>query len=143
MTSLILRNTTRFMLPLLLLFSVFLLLRGHHEPGGGFSGGLVGAAAFSLYALVFGVPEMRRALGVRPRSLIGVGLLVALVSGLVGMAQGYPLLTHQYSWVRWEIAGMGAVDIGTSLIFDVGVWLAVVGVVLTIIAELAEEENER
>ncbi len=64
MTSLILSTATRYMLPLLLLFSIFLLLRGHNEPGGGFVGGLVAAAAFALYAIAFDVATARRTLGV-------------------------------------------------------------------------------
>ena len=61
-------------MPLLLLFAVFLLLRGHNEPGGGFVGGLVAAAAFALYVIAFGVERARRALLVQPMTLLGVGL---------------------------------------------------------------------
>ena len=82
MTSLILRTATRFLMPLLLLFALFLLLRGHNEPGGGFVGGLVVAAAFVLYAIAYGVDAGRRALLVDPSTLLGVGLLVALGSGI-------------------------------------------------------------
>ena len=62
-------------MPLLLLFSVFLLLRGHNEPGGGFVGGLVAAAAFALYVIAFGVERARQALLVKPLTLLGAGLL--------------------------------------------------------------------
>jgi multicomponent Na+:H+ antiporter subunit B len=75
---LILPTAARLLLPLLLLFSVFLLLRGHNLPGGGFAAELVAAAAFTLYAIATDVPAARRALGVAPRRLLGVGLLVAL-----------------------------------------------------------------
>jgi multicomponent Na+:H+ antiporter subunit B len=57
MTSLILKTTARFLMPFLLLFSVFLFLRGHNEPGGGFTGGLVAAAAFALYSIAFGAEK--------------------------------------------------------------------------------------
>ena len=67
-------------MPLLLLFAMFLLWRGHNEPGGGFVGGLVAAAAFSLYAIAYGVERARRALLVEPMTLLGAGLLVALVA---------------------------------------------------------------
>jgi multicomponent Na+:H+ antiporter subunit B len=82
MPSLILSTATRYMLPLLLLFSVFLLLRGHNDPGGGFVGGLVAAAAFSFYAFAYQVSEARRALRVEPRVLIGAGLVVAVGSAI-------------------------------------------------------------
>ena len=76
MTSSILQTATRFLMPLLLLFAVFLLLRGHNEPGGGFVGGLVVASAFVLYSIAYGVSASRRALLVDPATLLGVGLLI-------------------------------------------------------------------
>ena len=134
---LILRTTTRFMLPLLLLFSLFLLLRGHNEPGGGFSGGLVAAAAFALYGFAFGAGEARHVLTVDPRSLIGAGLLVAVGSGSLGLVAGQPFMTAL--WAPDNLPGLGKLGLGTPLLFDVGVYLVVVGVVLTIILSLAEE----
>ena len=78
LTSPIFRTAARLLMPLLLVFSVFLLLRGHNQPGGGFVGGLVAAAAFALYAIAFGVHRARQALLVRPLTLLGAGLLIAL-----------------------------------------------------------------
>lgn len=137
MNSFILRAATQFMLPLLLLFSVFLLLRGHNEPGGGFSGGLVAASAFVLHAFAFGVKETRRALPASPRPLIGAGLLTALGSGTLGLFAGKPFLTGL--WGKVMLPGFGKVEVGTPLLFDVGVYLVVVGVTLSIILPLAEE----
>ena len=134
--SLILRTAARFLLPLLLLFSIFLLLRGHNEPGGGFSGGLVAAVAFTLLAVGTDVPTVRRALQLPPRSLIGIGLLVATASGVVGLLGGGPLLTGH--WVDLVLPGGVNIAIGTPLVFDVGVYLVVVGVVLAIVLSLAE-----
>ena len=137
MSSLILSTAARLLLPLLLLFSVFLLLRGHHEPGGGFAGGLVAAAAFSLLMVAFDVPTARRSLGLDPRTLIGIGLVIALASGMVGPLTGRPFLTGVWGYL--PLPG-GAVDLGTPLLFDVGVYLVVVGTALTIILALGEEE---
>jgi multicomponent Na+:H+ antiporter subunit B len=138
MISIILRSTARVLLPLLLLFAVFLFMRGHNEPGGGFAAGLVAAAAWSLYAIAYSAQEARRALHVEPRVLIGAGLLVAAVSGLVSMAIDLPFLTGV--WTSLPLTGGNVIDIGTPLIFDLGVFLAVLGVTLTIIFALAEEE---
>jgi len=135
MTSSILQTAARFLMPLLLLFAVFLLLRGHNQPGGGFVGGLVVAASFVLYSIAFGVGAARRALLVRPSTLLGVGLLVALVSGLPGVAVGQPFMTSRWTTVA---AGSTTLDVGTPLVFDVGVFLAVIGVVSTIVFTLAE-----
>lgn len=134
MTSLILSTATRYILPLLLLFSVFLLLRGHNEPGGGFVGGLVAAAAFALYVIAFDVATARRTLGIDPRTLVGLGLLVALGSGLVSVLAGQPFMTGL--WSSYTVPLLGKV--GTPLFFDIGVYLVVIGVTLTIIFALAE-----
>lgn len=135
MTSLILRTATRVLMPLLLLFALFLLLRGHNAPGGGFVGGLVVAAAFVLYAIAYGVEAGRRALLVDPATLLAAGLLVALGSGMPAVLLGRPFLTAVWITVGIEPA---AVDVGTPLVFDVGVFLAVIGVMLTIVFTLAE-----
>jgi multicomponent Na+:H+ antiporter subunit A len=133
--SLILATAARYLFPLLLLFSVFLLLRGHNEPGGGFVGGLVAAAAFSLYAIAEGVGTARRLLSIDARTLIGVGLLVAASSGLISLALGQPFMTGL--WTGFAVPLLGKV--GTPLLFDIGVYLVVVGATLTIVFTLAEE----
>ena len=91
MISIILRTATRFLIELLLLFSVFLLLRGHNEPGGGFIGGLVAAAAYILHAIAYDVPSTRAALRLAPDTIIGVGLLMALAGGLTAGATAMAL----------------------------------------------------
>jgi multicomponent Na+:H+ antiporter subunit B len=131
-------------MPLLLLFAVFELLRGHNQPGGGFVAGLVVAASFVLYSIAFNVGAARRALLVHPSRLLGIGLLVALVSGLPGAVLGHPFMTAL--WTKIAV-GSTVLDIGTPLVFDVGVFLTVIGVVLTIVFTLAEavllERSER
>jgi multicomponent Na+:H+ antiporter subunit B len=134
-TSSILQTAARLLMPLLLLFAVFLLLRGHNQPGGGFVGGLVVSASFVLYAIAYGVGAARRALLVQPSRLLGVGLLVALVSGLPATLVSRPFMTAL--WTRVAI-GSSALDVGTPLVFDIGVFLAVIGVVLTIVFTLAD-----
>lgn len=135
MPSLILSVAVRSLLPLLLLFSVFLLIRGHNEPGGGFVGGLVAAAAFALYAIAEGVAKVRQTLRVDPRVLIGAGLFVALSSGLLSLLQGQPFMTGL--WHKQAVPVLG--KLGTPVLFDTGVYLVVVGIILTIILTLAEE----
>jgi multicomponent Na+:H+ antiporter subunit B len=135
MTSSILQTAARLLMPLLLLFAVFLLLRGHNQPGGGFVGGLVVAASFVLYSIAFGVDAARRALIVRTSTLLGVGLLVAFVSGLPAVVAGDAFMTALWTTVA---AGSIAIAVGTPLVFDIGVFLAVIGVVLTIVFTLAE-----
>lgn len=135
--SLILHTAIRFLMPLLLLFSLFLLVRGHNYPGGGFSGGLVAAAAWSLYAVAHDATTARKAFRIDPRYLIGVGMIVTLTSGAAGLVRGEPFLSAQ--WAFLPLGGLGNVAIGTPLLFDAGVYVAVVGVTLTIVFALEEE----
>jgi multisubunit Na+/H+ antiporter MnhB subunit len=127
----IFRTAARLLMPLLLMFSVFLLFRGHNQPGGGFVGGLVAAAAFALYGIAFGVRRARRALLVKPLTLLGAGLLIALLSGLPAVLVGQPFLTALWT--------PGPMAVGTPAVFDVGVFLVVAGVVLMMVFSLAEE----
>lgn len=133
--SLILQTATRYLVPLLLLFSIFLLTRGHNEPGGGFVGGLIAGAAFALHAIAHNVRNTRLVLRVSPRTLIGSGLLIALASGLFSLLQGKPFLTGVWSEIQVPIFG----KLGTPALFDIGVFIAVLGVVLMIIFELMED----
>lgn len=135
MNSLILSTATRYLLPLLLLLSVYLLLRGHNLPGGGFVGGLVAAAAFALYAIAHGVEGAKRVLRINPRTFIACGLLVALASACLSLLSGLPFMTGL--WAKDKVVVLGKV--GTPVLFDMGVYMVVLGVVLTIIFSLAEE----
>jgi multicomponent Na+:H+ antiporter subunit B len=137
MTSLILSTATRFLLPLLLLFSISVLLRGHNDPGGGFIGGLIAAGSFALIAIAFGVRRSRRTLRANPRTLIALGLLAALGSGTFGLIGGRPFMSAY--WVMLEIPILEQLAVGTPFLFDCGVYLVVLGVALTIIFSLAEE----
>jgi multicomponent Na+:H+ antiporter subunit B len=131
----ILSTATRYLLPLLLMFSIFLLLRGHNEPGGGFVGGLVAAAALALYAMALGLRATRQVLGLDSRSLIYVGLLAAGISGLPALFSGQTFMTGLWSSQALPVIG----KLGTPLLFDVGVYLVVIGVTLTIIFALMED----
>jgi multicomponent Na+:H+ antiporter subunit B len=98
-------------------------------------GGLIVAAAFSFYVIAYGVPAARRTLGLDPRVLIGVGLMVAVGSGLWSVFHGRPFMTGM--WTETPVPVLG--KLGTPFLFDVGVYLVVIGVMLTIIFSLAEE----
>jgi multicomponent Na+:H+ antiporter subunit B len=137
MSSVILATVSRLLTGLLLVFSVFLLLRGHNLPGGGFAGGLVAASAFVLHALANGFASARQLLIFRPRIIMGAGLVVATVSGLVGMAAGRPFLTGLWDKTTLPVIG----KLGTPLFFDVGVYLTVLGVTCLIVFSLGEDSE--
>ncbi|MGB9799022.1 MAG: Na+/H+ antiporter subunit B [Thermanaerothrix sp.] len=131
----ILSVATRYLMPLLIVFSVFLLLRGHNEIGGGFVGGLVAAVAIVLYMIAEGVAAARELLRIEPRVLIAAGLLVALSSAMVAWLVGQPFMTGL--WWKQALPVVGKV--GTPLIFDIGVYLTVMGTTLLILFTLAED----
>lgn len=142
MDSLILRTATRLLIALMLVFAAFILWRGHNEPGGGFIAGLIAAVAFSLQALAFGVAAMRRLLIVDPRAVIGAGLVIAVVSGLFALFKdGGPLPFMTGAWfVTYDAAGNKTFAIGTPVLFDLGVFLVVVGAVVAMVVALMEED---
>lgn len=130
MNSLILRATSRLILPAALIFSVYVLLRGHNAPGGGFIGGLIAAAGIAVHALPRGRDGLERLLRASPKAYIGAGLALAILSGLPALFAAAPFLTH-----RWFLLDFG---IGTTLLFDVGVYLVVIGAVLTFLSYYLE-----
>ena len=136
MKSLILQTATKLLFPLLLLFSIFLFLRGHNDPGGGFIGGLVGAAAFALFAISSGTEKARKLLRVDPKTMIGLGLFFAMFSGVISVMAGTPFLTGQ--WVFPVVFGAN-LHLGTPILFDIGVYMVVVGFTLAVIFSLEEE----
>jgi multicomponent Na+:H+ antiporter subunit B len=137
MTSIVLLTASRILKPLLLVSSVFVLLRGHNEPGGGFVGGLLAAAAFALQAVSADVSRARRDLRIDPHVLLGAGLLVAASSGLPALFKALPFFTAQR--LDLPLPGGGRWSLSTVLAFDVGVYLVVMGTVLLIVFTLAEE----
>lgn len=141
MISLILRAATRYIVPVQLLLSVYLMLRGHNLPGGGFIGGLVAATAFSLYVIAYDTSIAKDKLRIRPKSLIATGLVLALLSTLPSILVGKAAMTAWWDGslpLNW--LGLGTLKIGTPLLFDIGVYLVVIGVSLLIIFTLGEED---
>ncbi len=123
---------------IMVVFSVFVLLRGHNEPGGGFIGGLIAASAVAIYGIAVGVEEVRRAIRVDPISVAGFGVFIAGFAGLLSLGQSVPYLTGL--WAYFEIGG-SKITISTPLIFDIGVYLAVVGTISAIALALEEDEE--
>lgn len=135
MNTIILKTASQVLLPLLLLFSVFLLLRGHYLPGGGFVGGLVASIAFVLHAFAYNLQSSKDLLRIHPGYLIPIGLTLAVLSGLVPMLfESLPFMTGV--WYPESVPVIGS--IGTALFFDIGVYLVVIGSVLTIMMTLSE-----
>lgn len=138
MGTLIFRTFAPGLTALMVMFSIFVLLRGHNEPGGGFIGGLIAASGFAIYGIANGVENVRRALYFRPLSISATGVLLAALSGVPALLQGKPFLTGL--WWFPELGGV-TLALSTPLVFDIGVWLGVVGAVIAIALALEEREG--
>lgn len=134
MRSIILQTATNYLLPLLLLFSLFLLLRGHYLPGGGFVGGLIASIAFVLHAYAYGLRSAEAYLKYRPTVLLPFGLMLMLISGMIPFFMGKPFMTAV--WFPEPIAILG--NVGNALVFDIGVYIVVIGVTLTILFTISK-----
>ncbi len=138
MNSVILLAGTRYLAGLLLVFSVYMLLRGHNEPGGGFIGGLIGSTGFVLLAIACGTADARRALRLQPQTIAMVGLLIALLAGIFAVFFGDALFTGQWLFIGATETDKGK-PISTVLAFDIGVYMVVFGSVLTLVFAMEEE----
>jgi multicomponent Na+:H+ antiporter subunit B len=139
MRSMILQKVSIALLPITALFAIYLLLRGHNEPGGGFIAGLVTASATVLVALAFGGDQARRMLAPVIRPAFALGLLIAALSGMVALVVGDPFLTHYHTYL--PVPGVSPVHLSTTLAFDIGVYLLVVAsaaVAIYVFAEVFE-----
>jgi multicomponent Na+:H+ antiporter subunit B len=139
MNSIIFTAAARLLVALLFVFSLFMLLRGHHLPGGGFIGGLIGAVAFIVYSLAAGPAEARIALRISPEVIAMLGLGIALLSGLFSFFLGDPFFTGQWYWVGGDSYETAAFSINTVLVFDIGVYLVVLGGILSLTYAFEEE----
>ena len=137
MKSPIIQLTAKRLLPVTLVLSLLVFYRGHNKPGGGFIGGLVAAAGFIFYAMAFDTAEAEKKLRVSPFALIVGGLSFALVSTLPSLFAGDPFFTGE--WISLSVPLVGTLALGTPLLFDLGVYLIVWGVIVTILFHVMEE----
>lgn len=137
MNSIILVAGARLLSVLLLVFSFYMLLRGHNAPGGGFIGGLIAATGFVVYAIACGTATARAALRFDPGSIAGAGLGIALFAGVMALFWGDAFFTGQWLFIGATDTDKG-LPLSSVLIFDVGVYLVVLGAVLSITFALEE-----
>jgi len=129
----------RTMVPTLVLFSLYLLIVGHDLPGGGFAGGLLGAAALLLIFLSLGDRGVKRALRLDPEVVLGLGLGTAVLAGLLGMVVDGTFLSALSAGI--ELPVVGGVKVTSVLAFDAGVYLVVVGLVGSALLRLGGEDR--
>jgi multicomponent Na+:H+ antiporter subunit B len=136
MTSVILHTASRFLLFLMLIFSFWVLFRGHNSPGGGFIAGLISASAFALYLITHGAKRLRKLVKIDLHIILSLGLMLALGVGLIS-----PILGESFLTGVWTTIVPLNIKSGTPIIFDIGIYLVVVSSILIIMLSL-EETNE-
>lgn len=137
MNSTIFRAATRIVFGLILVFSVYILFRGHNEPGGGFIGALVASAGFAMLKFSFGTEMVRRTVMINPTYFIILGLATAVLSGAFALIYGLPFLTG--IWYPAYVAGESEWPISSVLFFDIGVYFTVLGTLLTLLITLEDD----
>jgi multicomponent Na+:H+ antiporter subunit B len=139
MKSVLLQLTSTYLKYILYILAIWFLLKGHNKPGGGFIAGLLVSSAFILDMLAYGAPAIRKSMKYNPLNLTVIGVVIALVVSLVPVFLGKVFM--QAIWLpTFEIPVLGAVHVGTPLLFDLGVFIAVIGFVISVIFDLEKAE---
>ncbi|MFD1735920.1 Na(+)/H(+) antiporter subunit B [Bacillus salitolerans] len=136
--DLILKTTTNIIVFIILAFSFKLFLVGHNNPGGGFIGGLMTSGALILMYLTYGIGPMKKVLRVSFTFLISLGLAIAVATGIGAFLFDAPFLSHTDGY--FYLPFLGKTHLATAVLFDVGVYLTVIGVTMTIILSIAEDK---
>lgn len=136
--DIILQTTTKVVLFIIILFSIFIFFKGHYTPGGGFVGGLLTSGAIVLLLLAFDMKTVSQILPINYMYMTATGLLFAGGTGAGALFFNVPFLTHAFGDVHLPI--LGEVALHTATLFDLGVFLVVVGVTMTIIQTIGEDE---
>lgn len=134
----IFRTIAKWLAYMIIGFSVFIFFAGHNAPGGGFIGGLIGAGALLVLTLAFGTGTVRKILPVDYRLMTATGLLIAVFTGIGSFVFDVPFLSHTFGHV--DLPLFGETELATATIFDLGVYLTVIGVTMTIILKIGEDE---
>lgn len=134
--SYLLEQAAKIVTPLLLVLSIFVLYRGHNEPGGGFIGGLMAASAIGFYSIAFGPARTRAVIPWKPHRWMALGVLLSLLSGLWGWLYDKPFLSGLWRKLPSETFGT---KLGTPLLFDLGVYITVIGVTVSMLLVFEED----
>jgi multicomponent Na+:H+ antiporter subunit B len=138
--DLILKTTTTIIAFVILAFSIYLFFAGHNAPGGGFIGGLMTAAAVVLLYIAFGIETMGRVFKWSSTTLIAVGLLTAITTGIGSFLFNEPFLSHTFG--HFHLPLLGDFELATAMLFDLGVYFTVIGVTMTIILTIADDQEK-
>ncbi|KXS51792.1 MAG: multicomponent K+:H+ antiporter subunit A, partial [Marinobacter sp. T13-3] len=125
---LMLKQLARPLLPLALMVSAYIFLRGHNLPGGGFIAGLITSVALVVQYIASGMVWTQDRIRFKYHNVIGLGLMFATLAGVGSFIFGYPFLTSTFSYIKWPV--VGKFEVASAMIFDLGVYLTVIGATL-------------
>ncbi|MBM7609216.1 multicomponent Na+:H+ antiporter subunit B [Lysinibacillus composti] len=134
----ILQFTAKIVFFIIFFYAVHIFFAGHYTPGGGFVGGLVTSSAIVLLIIAFDLKTVKSILPINYLYLVAVGLLLALGTAAFSMFVGEPFFTHFFDYFNLPI--LGKTSLHTAALFDLGVYLVVVGVTMTIIQTIGDDE---
>lgn len=132
-----LQNISKIVVFIILAFALYLFFTGHGSPGGGFIAGLMSAGALLLLALAYDIDTVRKVIPFDFKIITAIGLFIALCTGTGALFFGEPFLKHAFGYFQLPL--LGETELHTALIFDLGVYLAVVGVTMTILLTIGED----
>lgn len=136
--NIILETTIKVILFIIVLYSVYMFFAGHYYPGGGFVGGLMTSGALVLLLIAYDFKTVATILPINYRTMTGIGLLFAIGTSAGALLFNVPFLTHAFTDI--EVPILGEMSLHTATLFDLGVYLVVVGVTMTIIQTIGEDE---
>lgn len=137
-TDVILQTASKALVFIIMTFSIFILFAGHNNPGGGFIGGLITASAFVLLYIAFDVKTVQEIIPIDFKTVGAIGLLIAVCSGLGALLFGADFLSQTFAYVKLPL--FGKTELATAMIFDLGVYFAVLGTTMTIIQSISEDK---
>ena len=138
MNTIIFRTAAPLLVATMLVFSVYVCLRGHNEPGGGFIGGLIAASSIAILGMASGAEKAREALKLDPLSIAGFGVFIAALSGVASLFIDAPFMTS--IWLYLEL-GDTTVPLSTPMVFDIGVYLVVFGTLSAVALALEGDQG--
>lgn len=138
-TDVFLQTSTKILVFIIMTFSIFILFAGHHNPGGGFIGGLITSSALVLLYITFDLQTVRDIIPVDFNQLAAGGVIVSVLTGTASFLFHVPFLTQTFTYVNLPL--LGKTELASAVIFDLGVYMTVIGTTMTIITSISEDEK--
>jgi len=138
-TDVFLQTAIKILVFIIMTFSIYVLFAGHHNPGGGFIGGLITASALVLLYIAFDLQSTRDIIPVDFNKLAAAGVIVSVLTGTASFLFDVPFLTQTFTYVHLPL--LGKTELASAVIFDLGVYMAVIGTTMTIITSISEDQT--